>query len=40
MLLSKPSRFLDHVSPQVFETLALIEEGHGHDWGRGYDRYI
>lgn len=40
MLLSKPSRFLDHVSPQVFETLALIEEGRGHDWGGGHDRYI
>lgn len=40
MLLSKPSRFLDHVSPRVFETLALVEEGHGHDWGRDYDRYV
>ena len=27
MLLSKPSRFLDHVSPRLFETLALVEEG-------------
>lgn len=40
MLLSKPSRFLEHVSPRVFETLALIEEGDGHDWGLGHDRYI
>ena len=40
MLLSKPSRFLDHVSPRLFETLALVEEGYGHDWGRGHDRYV
>ena len=40
MLLSKPSRFLDHVSPRLFETLAIVEEGYGHDWGRGHDRYV
>jgi len=39
MVLSKPSRFLDRVSPRVFETLALVEEGHGQDWGRGHDQY-
>ncbi|MGQ0665654.1 MAG: ATP-dependent helicase [Nitrospiraceae bacterium] len=27
MLLSKPTRFLDHVSPAMFDTLALVEEG-------------
>ena len=35
MLLSKPTRFLDHVSPAMFEQLALIEEGSHADW-RGY----
>ena len=40
MLLSKPSRFLDHVSPRLFESLALVEEGHGHDWGHDRDRYV
>lgn len=35
MLLSKPTRFLDHVSPAMFEQLALIEEGSRSDW-RGY----
>ena len=40
MLLSKPSRFLDHVSPRLFETLALVEEGHGHGWGHEHDRYV
>lgn len=35
MLLSKPTRFLDHVSPAMFEQLALIEEGGHSDW-RGY----
>ena len=34
MILSKPSRFLDHVSPRLFETLALVEEGHSYEWGR------
>ena len=38
MLLSKPSRFLDHVSPRLFESLALVEEGHRHDWGYDRDR--
>ncbi len=40
MLLSKPSRFLDHVSPCLFETLALVEEGHRHEWGHEHDRYV
>lgn len=40
MLLSKPSRFLDHVSPRLFETLALVEESHGHEWGHEHDRYV
>ena len=40
MLLSKPSRFLDHVSPRLFETLALIEEGNAYEWGRERDRYV
>jgi len=35
MLLSKPTRFLDHVSPALFEQVALIEEGSQSDW-RGY----
>lgn len=35
MLLSKPTRFLDHVSPAMFDQLALIEEGSHGDW-RGY----
>jgi len=39
-LLSKPSRFLDHVSPRLFDSLALVEEGHGHDWGHDRDRYV
>jgi len=33
MLLSKPTRFLDHVSSDLFETLALVEEGGRGDWG-------
>jgi DNA helicase-2/ATP-dependent DNA helicase PcrA len=33
MLLSKPSRFLDHVSPDLFETLALVEEAERGGWG-------
>lgn len=40
MLLSKPSRFLDHVSPRLFETLALVEEGHSYDWGHERDRFV
>ena len=35
MLLSKPTRFLDHVSPAMFDQLALVEEGSHADW-RGY----
>ncbi|BCA56710.1 ATP-dependent DNA helicase [Nitrospira sp. KM1] len=35
MLLSKPTRFLDHVSPALFDQLALIEEGSHGDWS-GY----
>jgi DNA helicase-2/ATP-dependent DNA helicase PcrA len=27
MVLSKPSRFLDPVSPELLEVLALVEEG-------------
>jgi DNA helicase II / ATP-dependent DNA helicase PcrA len=38
MLLSKPTRFLDHISPAMFEQLALVEEGDGADWGRYRDR--
>ncbi|HEX6949694.1 MAG TPA: ATP-dependent helicase [Nitrospira sp.] len=38
MLLSKPTRFLDHVSPALFQQLALVEEGHQPDWGRYRDR--
>jgi DNA helicase-2/ATP-dependent DNA helicase PcrA len=39
MLLSKPSRFLDHVSARTVETLALVEEGGSYDWGTDSDRY-
>ena len=39
MLLSKPSRFLDHVSPDLFDTVALVEEGGRGDWGRSHDPY-
>lgn len=35
MLLSKPTRFLDHVPPAMYEQLALIEEGSHAQW-RGY----
>jgi len=35
MLLSKPTRFLDHVSSSMVEHLALIEEGSHAEW-RGY----
>ncbi len=40
MLLSKPSRFLDHVSPHLFETLALVEEGRAYEWGCERDRFM
>ncbi len=33
MLLSKPSRFLDHVPSDLFDALALVEEGGRGDWG-------
>ncbi|MDH5625162.1 MAG: ATP-dependent helicase [Nitrospira sp.] len=33
MLLSKPSRFIDHVSSDLLDTLALVEEGGREDWG-------
>jgi DNA helicase-2/ATP-dependent DNA helicase PcrA len=33
MLLTKPSRFLDHVSSDLLDTLALVEEGWRGDWG-------
>ncbi len=33
MLLSKPTRFLDPVSPALFDQLALVEEGYESDWG-------
>jgi DNA helicase-2/ATP-dependent DNA helicase PcrA len=38
MLLSKPSRFLDHVSSDLLDTLALVEEGR-EDWGASRDPY-
>jgi len=38
MLLSKPTRFLDHVSPAMFEQLALVEEGYDGNWNRYLDR--
>ena len=37
MLLSKPSRFLDHVSSDLLDTLALVEEGRRGDWGASRD---
>jgi DNA helicase-2/ATP-dependent DNA helicase PcrA len=40
MLLSKPTRFLDHVSPAMFEALALVEEGGQSDWYPHDDRYV
>jgi DNA helicase-2/ATP-dependent DNA helicase PcrA len=41
MLLSKPSRFLDPVSPRLFETLALVEEGHSsYEWSPDRDRVV
>lgn len=33
MLLSKPSRFLDHVSSDLFDQVALVEEGGRGNWG-------
>ena len=39
MLLSKPTRFLDHVSPALFDQLALVEEDQRSGWGDDHDRY-
>jgi DNA helicase-2/ATP-dependent DNA helicase PcrA len=39
MVLSKPSRFLDPVSPALLDQLALVEEGGQHDWYSRDDRY-
>ncbi len=33
MLLSKPSRFLDHVPPDLLDTVVLVEEGGRGNWG-------
>ncbi|MBI3604348.1 MAG: ATP-dependent helicase [Nitrospirae bacterium] len=33
MILSKPTRFLDSVSPSLLETWALVEEGGVREWG-------
>ncbi|MDP3090453.1 MAG: ATP-dependent helicase [Nitrospira sp.] len=38
MLLSKPSRFLDHVSSDLFDTVALVEEGGRGNWGSYRDQ--
>jgi DNA helicase-2/ATP-dependent DNA helicase PcrA len=40
MLLSKPTRFLDYVSPALFEALALVEEGGHSNWYPHDDRYV
>ena len=40
MLLSKPSRFLDHVSSELLDTLALVEEGGRSDWQVPRDPYF
>ncbi|SPP62917.1 ATP-dependent helicase [Nitrospira lenta] len=39
MLLSKPSRFLDHVSSDLLDQVALVEEGGRGEWGRSHDPY-
>ena len=39
MLLSKPSRFLDPVTPALVDQLALVEEGGRPDWYARDDRY-
>lgn len=39
MLLSKPSRFLDHVSSDLLDQVALVEEGGRGEWGRSHDSY-
>jgi DNA helicase-2/ATP-dependent DNA helicase PcrA len=40
MLLTKPTRFLDHVPSEYLEVLALVEEGRDYEWGPGHDRYV
>jgi DNA helicase-2/ATP-dependent DNA helicase PcrA len=40
MLLSKPSRFLDSVSPALLDQLVLVEEGGRPDWYSRDDRYV
>jgi DNA helicase-2/ATP-dependent DNA helicase PcrA len=40
MLLSKPSRFLDSVSPALLDQLILVEEGGRPDWYSRDDRYV
>jgi DNA helicase-2/ATP-dependent DNA helicase PcrA len=40
MLLSKPSRFLDPVSPALLDQLVLVEEGGRPDWYSRDDRYV
>lgn len=40
MLLSKPSRFLDPVSPAMLDQLVLVEEGGRPDWYSRDDRYV
>ena len=40
MLLSKPSRFLDPVSPALLDQLVLVEEGGRPDWYTRDDRYV
>ena len=37
MLLSKPTRFLDHVRSDLLDVLALVEEGGRGDWGASRD---
>lgn len=40
MLLSKPSRFLDPVSPAMLDQLVLVEDGGQPDWYSRDDRYV
>ena len=40
MLLSKPSRFLDPVTPALVDQLVLVEEGGRPDWYARDDRYV
>ena len=40
MLLSKPSRFLDPVTPVLVDQLVLVEEGGRPDWYARDDRYV